>query len=301
VSAPGIYIELPIATSMERLWELTQQPHLHQRWDLRFTEIQYLPKTTETQHFLYVTRIGAGISIAGTGESIATHTAADGSATSSLRFASDDPKSLIRTGSGYWRYIPGETQITFLTWYDYETRFGLFGRVFDLVFRPVMGWATAWSFDRLRLWAEEDQAPEISLTLALIHALARIAIAFTWLWHGLVPKLLFRNHDELAMLVQSGVSTSFLPWIGSAEIVLAVLTLVTWRHRGVLVLNAIVMVAALGAVAFRSPAYLTAAFNPVTLNLGVVALSLTGFLAARCIPFAGRCRRRASTGKKEQS
>ncbi len=282
---------------MERLWELTQQPHLHQRWDLRFTEIQYLPKTTETQYFLYVTRIGAGISIAGTGESVATHTATDGSATSSLRFASDDPKSLIRTGSGYWRYIPGATQIKFLTWYDYETRFGIFGRVLDLAFRPVMGWATAWSFDRLRLWAEEDQAPEISLTLALIHALARITIAFTWLWHGLIPKLLFHNRDELAMLAQSGVSTALLPWIGSAEIVLALLTLVTWRHRGALLLNALAMVAALGAVALRSPAYLTSAFNPVTLNLGVIALSLAGFLAARRIPFAGRCRRRAD--KKE--
>lgn len=162
---PGIYVEITIQDSLENIWRFTQQPDLHQRWDLRFSRIHYLPRptATEAQHFLYETRIGFGFTIKGTGESIGQRTSATGDTTSSLKFASADPKSLIRTGSGYWRYIPTPAGLRFLTWYDYDVRFGVAGRLADrLVFRPLMGWATAWSFDRLRLWAEDKQLPEHS-------------------------------------------------------------------------------------------------------------------------------------------
>ncbi|MFN0090888.1 MAG: hypothetical protein ACKVWR_11560 [Acidimicrobiales bacterium] len=40
----------------------------------------------------------------------------------------------------------------FLTRYDYRPRWGRLGGLVDRwLFRPVFGWATAWSFDRLRL------------------------------------------------------------------------------------------------------------------------------------------------------
>jgi hypothetical protein len=161
------------------VWDLTQKPKEHQRWDLRFSSIEYLPKSndSEPQRFLYETRIGAGLAIRGTGESIATRMAEDGSAVSSLKFASGDSLSLIHEGAGYWRYIPTAEGLRFLTWYDYRVRFGAAGRLLDRIFRPAMGWATAWSFDRMRLWAERDIAPEVSLRLAAIHALCRIAIA----------------------------------------------------------------------------------------------------------------------------
>ena len=88
--------------------------------------------------------------------------------------------------------------MTFLTWYDYETRFGWAGRAVDrLLFRPLIGWATAWSFDRLRLWIERGIDPASSLRLSLIHALSCFGLAFIWLYHGLIPKLLFPSADEL--------------------------------------------------------------------------------------------------------
>lgn len=186
----GIYVEVLIQSSIERVWRLTQQPDLHRRWDLRFSEIQYLPKENvdEPQRFLYKTRIGFGLSIAGTGESVGQRALEGGETTSSLKFASDDPKSLIRNGSGYWRYVPTERGLRFITWYDYEVRFGMPGRVLDrFAFRPLIGWATAWSFDSLRLWPEKEQSPELSVTLSLIHAIARVSVAAVWLWHGLVP------------------------------------------------------------------------------------------------------------------
>ncbi len=174
-----------IRSSMEQLWEGTQAPELHEQWDLRFSEIRYLPRASEDepQRFLYVTKIGFGLTIAGEGESVGTYYKETGERTSALKFWSDDPKSLIRKGSGYWRYIPREEGIRFLTWYDYETRFGAVGRLVDtLVFRPLLGWATAWSFDCLRLWLEKGRSPASSIRLSLISAGAMAAFMAAWLY-----------------------------------------------------------------------------------------------------------------------
>jgi hypothetical protein len=159
-----IYVEIFIRGSLDDLWHNTQTPDLHERWDLRFSRITYLPRPDEQQpqRFRYSTRIGFGLEIAGYGETTGSRTTAGGR-TSALTFGSDDPRSLIRRGSGYWKYIPEPDGVRFITGYDYQTRFGAPGRVFDrFVFRPLMGWATAWSFDRLRLWIEQGIAPELS-------------------------------------------------------------------------------------------------------------------------------------------
>jgi uncharacterized membrane protein YphA (DoxX/SURF4 family) len=294
--AAGIYVEILIQGELEHIWRLTQDPALHQRWDLRFSQIEYLPRSNpaEPQRFLYKTRIGFGLSIAGTGESVGERTSASGDSTSSLKFASADPKSLIREGSGYWRYIPTPAGLRFLTWYDYSVRFGAAGRLVDrLVFRPLIGWATAWSFDRMRLWAEDGQLPESSLALSVIHAVARIAIATIWIWHGLIPKLVYRNVDEQTMLAQAGVPLAFLPWLGGIEVLFGLLVLFAWRRRAVFIANIALMIAATIGVAVNSPIYLKAAFDPVTLNLAVIALSITGWIASRRLPTARVCVRTA--------
>ena len=155
-----------------------------------------------------------------------------------------------------------------------------------------MGWATAWSFDRLRLWAETGQPPETSLTLALVHALARAAAAASiWIWHGLVPKLLFRNVDERTMLAQAGLHLTLLPFIGAAELLFGLILLFPRAPRSLFLLSAAAMLPATLAVALRSPGYLTAAFNPVTLNLGLATLSLIAWISARNLPSARNCLR----------
>lgn len=295
----GIYVESFIQQNLERVWELTQAPGRHQRWDLRFTQIRSLPRTdpAESQRFEYSTRIGPGLSIRGTGESVGHREHDDGETTASLRFASDDPKSLVREGSGYWRYVPGTDGTRFFTWYDYEVRFGALGRFVDRVaFRPLMGWATAWSFDRLRLWAEKDQSPESSMRLSAIHAIVRITLAFVWIWRGLVPKLLLQQADEQRMLHNAGVPLHWLPWIGVAEIYFGALFLCTWNQRTILLVNAVMMLVATILVVIQSPVFLRAAFNPVTLNVALIALSLAGWIAAQSVPHARRCRRRDPRG-----
>lgn len=298
--ARGLYVEAQIRGPLDRVWQLTQDPALHQRWDLRFTTITYLPRESaeDPQRFLYTTRIGAGLAINGTGESVATRNGDGGMRTSSLRFWSEETLSLIREGSGYWKYLPGAgaLPVTFLTWYDYRTRFGKAGRVMDLAFRPMLGWATAWSFDRLRLWVEEGCPPELVRTMTLIYTLARLTIVFVFLWHGLVPKLLFHSADELRMLRGTGLTGSALPWIGGGEVAMAFLGLAAWRWRGYLVLAAAAMVLALVSVALRSPEYVKAAFNPVTLNGCMLALCGVAWWAWRYSAFAGRCMRRQRKG-----
>src|SRR6476646_2664158 len=176
---PGIYVEILIRGSVDRLWQLTQDPALHQRWDLRFHRINYLPraKSSDPQRFLYETRIGFGLAVRGTGETLGQKSSGNDETTSALKFAFDDPKSLIREGSGYWRYILANHNVRFFIWYDYEVWFVVIGFLLDrLALRFLIGCATVWSFDRLRLWIENDQSPESSLALSLLHGIARMTV-----------------------------------------------------------------------------------------------------------------------------
>ena len=75
-----IYVEIAIQAPLEELWRLTQSPDLHQRWDLRFTRIAYLPRPDpgEPQRFRYETRIGFGLAVSGEGETAGERDLADG-------------------------------------------------------------------------------------------------------------------------------------------------------------------------------------------------------------------------------
>jgi DoxX-like family len=292
----GIYVEVLIQAPIEVLWDHTQDPSLHQRWDLRFSTIRYLPRSDdEPQQFLYATRIGFGLQITGKGESIGQRELSEGRRASSLKFSSEDPRSIIREGSGYWKYIPTPDGIRFLTWYDYRTRFGRAGVLLDrAVFRPLLAWATAWSFDRLRLWLERGVAPNATLRHFVTHACARTTVALVFAYHGLVPKLLIRDADEIAMLQDAGVPSDWLPTAlsaaGFAELAFAFVLLLFWRHRWPSVACLVLMLAATVAVIAFSPRYLGAAFNPLTLNLSVAALSLLDLVNLADAPSAARCR-----------
>ena len=299
----GIYVETLIRAPMEALWARTQTLDLHTRWDLRFSEIDYLPRADERapQRFRYTTRIGLGLAVSGEGETVGERDLADGGRTSALRFWSTHPLSLIGEGSGYWKYVPTPDGIRFLTGYDYRTRFGILGRVVDRVaFRPLIGWATAWSFDRLRLWLEEGIAPGRSMRQALVHGVARVGLALVFAWHGLVPKLLGPNPDEIALLRDAGLPAGLtgpaVAALGLAELLLAAALLLTW-HRAWLPIAclALAVVATVG-VALTSPRYLGAAFNPVTLDLAVALLAVIDLLTLADLPTAGRCLRRPPRG-----
>jgi len=76
------------------------------------------------------------------------------------------------------------------------------------------------------------------------------------------------------------------------EIIFGMLTLGLWRWRPFFVINALLMLGALVSVALKSPSYLFAAFNPVTLNVAMIVLSTLGYLSGNELPTAARCLRR---------
>jgi uncharacterized membrane protein YphA (DoxX/SURF4 family) len=303
----SIYVEIVIQAPMDALWAHTQVPTLHERWDLRFSEITYLPRSSDSdrQRFRYTTRIGWGLEVTGEGETIGRRQLTDGSATSALRFASAERISLIHEGRGYWKYVPTGQGIRFLTSYDYGTRFGAAGRLFDrLVFRPLIGWATAWSFDRLRLWLEKSVDPALALRQTLVHCMARLALVAIFAYQGLVPKLIVGHSDEIAMLGDLGVAGApgrfLLAALGASELVLAAVLLIGWCRRWPAWIGLTSMVLATVMVGVNSPRFFASAFNAFSLNLAVAALAAIDLLVLAAVPSASRCLRRPRGGKKSE-
>ncbi len=298
MESPPIYVEIRIRGDLSEIWRRTQTPEEHQRWDLRFTDIEYLPRPDPAapQQFLYATRIGFGLRIAGAGESVGENHGPAGRV-SALKFWSDDPKSLIREGSGYWKYVPTDDGQRFLTRYDYRTRFGITGAVVDRwLFRPLLGWATAWSFDRLRLWIERGIDPAVALERSVIHASSRLALAIIWLYQGIVPKVIYQDSGELDILRGSGAfpgrEAEVLVAIGFGEIAFGLLHLLLWRWRGLFAGNIVLLLLLASGAAVSQPSVFLQPFNPTTLTIGMAALSVVGLLSQRHLPSARRCLRR---------
>ncbi|MEX1078094.1 MAG: SRPBCC family protein [Homoserinimonas sp.] len=155
--AKPLYVEIDIAADLDTVWELTQNPELHTRWDARFSRIaptDLLPGGG--YRFAYERRMPFH-TIRGTGTSLGERSRPDGSRTSALRFSTGDRLSPLGDGRGYWRYLPIDGGTRFITGFDYHPGWGTLLDVW--IVRPLVGWLTAWSFDRLRLWAETGAEP----------------------------------------------------------------------------------------------------------------------------------------------
>ena len=112
----------------------------------------------------------------------------------------------------------------------------------------------------------------------LVYAIGRVTIAFVWLYHGLVPKLLGPHRDELAMNMALGFSPGDAHRLslaaGVVEVVFGVVVLVCWRQRWPLWASNVAMMALLIFTAIVQPSLMSGAFNPVTTNLCVFALGV---------------------------
>lgn len=158
VTSQPVYVEILIDADLDRVWQLTQDPSLHSRWDLRFSRIVPTGDLAAGGYRFDYERSLPFHTIRGTGTSLGERRRPDGTRTSALRFSTGDRLSPLGAGRGYWRYVPTGSAVTFITGYDYAPGWG---RVLDrLVLRRLIGWMTAWSFDRLRIWAETGTPPE---------------------------------------------------------------------------------------------------------------------------------------------
>jgi uncharacterized protein YndB with AHSA1/START domain len=159
VGARGIYVEIEIAAPLERVWELSQAPEAHGRWDLRFSAITPLEERVDGEPYRFRYERALPLhTIVGTGIALGERESAASGRTSALRFTTDDRLSPLRDGRGYWRYTPTAGGTLFVTGYDYRPGWG--AAIDRVVLRRLIGWMTAWSFDRLRIWAETGVEPE---------------------------------------------------------------------------------------------------------------------------------------------
>lgn len=103
---------------------------------------------------------------------------------------------------------------------------------------------------------------------------ARLGLGFLFLYHGLVPKILWLAEDERRMIVAHGmgpdVETVALV-AGLAEIALGAAILILVRQRWPVMVALAALVLLLVDVAIFTPGLLIDAFNPVTTNvMGIV-------------------------------
>jgi hypothetical protein len=322
-----IYVETDIRTDLDTLWHFTQTPELHEQWDLRFSSIHCLPRGQDdpTQRFLYRTRIGFGLAIEGTGEATQAVAAGTGERASALVFRSDQAVSLIREGRGYWKYTVQNDKVNFKTQFDYETRFGWLGRWFDrLLFRPLFGWATAWSFDSLRIWLERGIPPSTMRKQAVVHYVSVLMLSLLWFWQGVVPKWLYPEAGEIELLrqtvekiaawsrifaadhLQTGSPSDrfaeaghlLLAWLGAAEIGVGVLNLLMHRKPWLYPMQIAVLALLAAAAVAGTPELLAAPYNPVIISVAMIGFCGLARVTLRDLPRAGRCLRTPG-GSKE--
>ncbi|EEM60485.1 MULTISPECIES: DoxX-like family protein [Bacillus cereus group] len=293
-----IYVSAEMNTTMEKLWEYTQEPHIHTEWDARFTEISYLEKQEgEPQKFLYKTKIGFGLEIAGEGESIGKIRKETGERISSLKFWTDNTLSLIQIGRGYWKYTPCKEHIHFETQYDYDTRYGRIGNVIDFyMFRPLLGWATAWSFDALKLWLEKGLHPGLLIRRTMTYWLVCFLFAFVWMYQGIFPKIIFSHPEEMKMLSaiigSTGNSIAILKVIGMLEIIFGIIWLFPVPKQKLFILHIFMLIALTIVAGFTNIVSFTEPFNPITLNVLLMGVSIVGYMNSFDLPSAKNCKRK---------
>lgn len=109
------------------------------------------------------------------------------------------------------------------------------------------------------------------------YTLSRLGIGFIWLYHGLIPKLIFCDPTEVA-LVEAGpvlhsVQTTILI-AGVGEVVLGLLVLLFWFSRWPIILSALIFAMLMIGGVSMSPSSAVQAFNPVTLSGSAILFCL---------------------------
>ncbi|WP_042473661.1 DoxX-like family protein [Bacillus ndiopicus] len=294
-----IYVEIVMDTSMERLWEYTQNPALHAQWDLRFSDIQYRPKESEDapQLFTYKTKVAPFLTVEGWGESKGTHHKKDGTRTSSLHFGTEQKISPIMEGKGFWQYVPNGEALTFLTQYDYKVRYGKLGQALDFVFRPVMGWATALSFDVLRRWLKTGEVPKMQYRRFFLSILIAFTFFFIWFYQGLIPKLIGLHPEEVALFTAlSGVdgmsAQSAVRIIGVIEMLFGIIWLLPINKSRLYLAQIVLFPLLTIGAGFASSEVFIGPFNVLTFNLALIVLSIVGYVCQQNCPTAKSCKRR---------
>jgi len=108
--------------------------------------------------------------------------------------------------------------------------------------------------------------------------IARFVLGLAWIYQGLVPKLLFLAPTEQAMWQSLGPDDATIRILiylaGFLEIIFGLMIILFYRSPRVHYLNLWALGGLLLATAIFEPHFMNDAFNPVTTNIPLMALSL---------------------------
>ena len=111
--------------------------------------------------------------------------------------------------------------------------------------------------------------------------IARYALTFSWLYHGIFPKLLHVAPYEKLLIDSFGFSEQVSYFItksaGVGEVIFGGILFIFYRTKYIILLNIIALFGLIIFVAVLQPQLLVEAFNPVTTNLMMIALSVILF------------------------
>jgi uncharacterized membrane protein YphA (DoxX/SURF4 family) len=108
-----------------------------------------------------------------------------------------------------------------------------------------------------------------SSNLTHVSFVSRLLLGFLFIYHGLVPKILWLSATEIQLVNVSGLGISAQiasPIAGLGEIVLGFMIIFNKTILPIYI-AALVLLLLLLFVVFTSPQYLIEAFNPVTTNI----------------------------------
>ena len=112
--------------------------------------------------------------------------------------------------------------------------------------------------------------------------IARYIISFSWLYHGIFPKLVHVAPLEKVITASLGLSNELSYLVtksaGIGEVIFGVVFFIFYHNKTIVLLNIIGLSGLLCFVAFFQPQLLIEAFTPVTTNIALIALSLVLFI-----------------------
>ncbi len=111
--------------------------------------------------------------------------------------------------------------------------------------------------------------------------LCRIALAFSWIYQGAVPKIVCQSRGEIDLLghvipVYQWVCEAIF-WMGAGEILFGLLLLFA-ASSWLFWLNIVALTGLLLFVLLFEPAMFTLPFNPLTLNISLIVLSVIALI-----------------------
>ena len=116
----------------------------------------------------------------------------------------------------------------------------------------------------------------------MIKKISRVALSLIWIYHGIIPKIIFRNDQEVLMnnvfipFIQQNLALTFT---GIVEVIYGLALIVFIKSQMILYPSIFFSIAATIAILCKLPELFTNAFNPFSINIAVCALSIINIIA----------------------